>query len=405
MAIDLLVSGIDTLLTMDSDAGETALGVVPDGAVAFAAGRVAWVGPSAEAPPAREVRDGHGCIGMPGLVDCHTHAVWAGSRADEFRRRLAGERYSDILAAGGGILSTVRATRAATEEDLVADAARRLATMAAKGVTTVEVKSGYGLAPEAEARLLRAARAAGELAGVRVVTTFLGAHAVPAEHRADRAGYLREVIEVQLPACAPFADYVDVYVDEGAFTVEEGRAVLESGRRHGLLPRIHAEQVAATGAAAMAASLGASSADHLERVDAAGIAAMAAAGTVAVLLPGAMLYLRDAAPPVAALREAGVPLAVATDLNPGTSPVADLWACATLACVTMGLTVEEALLGITRNAARALGRHDLGRLRPGAAGDFVLVRPPAGEPPEAAPLVQFLGALEVALRVHEGKAT
>jgi len=401
--VDLVVRGINTVLTMVVGDDRSRSARRFDAAVAFDGGRVQWVGASAEAPAADTVVDGSGCVGLPGLVDCHTHAVWAGSRADEFQRRLAGERYTDILAAGGGILSTVRATRAADLETLVTLCAARLQKMRRRGVTTVEVKSGYGLSPEAEERMLRAAREAGRRAGVRVLTTFLGAHAVPAEHRRDRAAYVHEVIHDQLPRVAALADFVDVYVDEGAFTVEEGRAVLEAGLRQGLRPRVHAEQVAHTGAAAMAAALGATSADHLERIDDTGIAALAARGTVAVLLPGAMLYLRDSAPPVARLRAAGVPMAVATDLNPGTSPVDDLWTCATLASVTMGLTVDEALLGITANAALALGRPDLGVLRPGAAGDMVLVEVPPGETPGPEALVQYLGPPTVRAVIHRGK--
>lgn len=397
-----VIRRIDTLLTMDPRAGEGRLGRMDGGAVAVAGDRVVWVGPDREAPDAPEVVDGSGCIALPGLVDCHTHTVFAGSRAREFEARLAGARYSDILEAGGGILSTVRATRAASEAELVDVATRRLTGMAARGVTTVEVKSGYGLEPAAEARCLRAAREAGRRAGVRVLTTFLGAHAVPVERRGDRAAYVDEVVTTQLEAVAGLADFVDVYVDRGAFSLEEGRRVLEAGARAGLRPRIHAEQVAFTGAARMAAELGALSADHLERIDDEGIAAMAAHGTVAVLLPGAMLYLRDEAPPVAKLRAAGVPLAVATDFNPGTSPVADLWVCATLACLTMGLTVEEALLGITAVAADALGRPDLGRIAVGAPADLVLVRPPPGEPCEPASLVQHLGAPEVVARYLAG---
>jgi imidazolonepropionase len=321
--------------------------------------------------------------------------VWAGSRADEYRRRLAGERYDAILAAGGGILSTVRATRAASEDELVRLAAARLRRMRERGVTTVEVKSGYGLAPDAELKILRAARRAGEEADVRVVRTFLGAHAIPAEHRADRAAYVREIVEVQLPAVAGEADLVDAYVDRAAFTLEEGERVLRAGKARGLGVRIHAEQVTHTGAAAMAADLGATSADHLEHVDAAGIAAMAAAGTVAVLLPAAMLTLHDPPPPVAALREAGVRLAVATDLNPGTSPMDDLWLAASLSCLTLGLTVEEALRGITVEAARALGLTDRGRIAPGLLADVVCVDPPPGEPPAAASLVQFWSGARV----------
>jgi len=339
---------------------------------------------------------------LPGLVDCHTHTVWAGSRATEFRDRLAGRSYTEILEEGGGILSTVAATRAAAEEALATTATARLMEMVRLGVTTVEVKSGYGLTPRDEVKLLRAARMAGEQANIRVLTTFLGAHAVPAELRGRREDYVRQVIEDQLPKAAPHADFIDVYVDRGAFTVEEGRAILMAGRSLGLGLRVHAEQVAYTGAAAMAAELGALSADHLERLDTAGAAAMAESGTVAVLLPGAMAYLRDSPPPVAQLRQQGVPMAVATDLNPGSSPVRDLWSCATLACLSMGLTVEEALLGITRVAADALGRADLGRLDVGSCADLVLVKPPPGEPTDPSVLVQYLGGHRAALVIQGG---
>jgi len=225
---------------------------------------------------------------------------------------------------------------------------------------------------------------------------------VPMELRADREEYVRQVIEVQLPLAALEADFVDVYVDRGAFTVDEGRAILAAGQQKGLGARVHAEQVTHTGAAAMAARLGALSADHLERIDDDGIAAMAAAGTVGVMLPGAMLYLRDPPPPVAKLRDAGVALAVATDLNPGTSPVHDLWTAATLACVAMRLTVEEALLGITANAGRALGRPELGRLAVDGPGDMVVMAPAPGEPPTAAALIQHLAGSRVALVVRDG---
>ncbi len=399
-----VVRGIDTLLTMDPSLGTGSLGRIDDGAVAMSGDRVSWVGKSADCPPAPEVVDGSGCIGLPGLVDCHTHTVWAGSRAVEFQQRLAGANYTDILKAGGGILSTVRQTREASVEALVDLAAARLRGMLAKGVTAVEIKSGYGLSPEAEERCLRAARLAGAKAGMHVSTTFLGAHTVPVEHRGDRAAYVREVIDVQLPRVAELADAIDVYVDRGAFTVEEGQQILTAGKARGLAVRIHAEQVAHTGAAAMAAKLGATSADHLEQIDTAGIAAMGQHGTIAVLLPGAMLYLGDPSPPVAALRRAGVQFAVATDLNPGTSPVADLWVCATLACVTMRLTVEEALRGITAVAADVLGMPDRGRLRPGSVADLVLARPAAGEPMEPAVLVQHLGAPQIARLVVGGSS-
>ncbi len=400
----LVLRDLDVLLTMDEGQGEGPLGELRDAAVAFGDdGRIAWVGRSAEAPDADEVRSLPGTVALPALVDAHTHAVWAGSRADEFRRRLAGESYTSILEGGGGILSTVRATRATAEDELVDLAAARLRALAAGGVGTVEVKSGYGLDPATELKILRAARRAGEAAGVRVVRTFLGAHAVPAELRGDRAAYVEQVVNEQLPLCAPEAEGVDVYVDRGAFSVDEGERILRAGQALGLAARIHAEQVAFTGSAAMAARLGALSADHLERVDDEGIAAMAAAGTVAVMLPGAMLYLRDTSPPVGKLREAGVPLAVASDLNPGSSPVMDLWTCATLATLTMGLTVEEALLGVTRVGAQALGLPDVGVARPGAVGDLAVLRPPPGEPPSAGALIQTLRGTSLALRVAGGR--
>jgi imidazolonepropionase len=353
--------------------------------------RIAWCGRSAQAPEADEVIDGAGCIGLPGLIDCHTHMTWAGSRADEFQQRLAGAQYSEILERGGGILSTVEATRRATLEWLTDVTEARLRRAVAQGITVVEIKSGYGLERDAERRQLLAAKAAGERVGLVVVTTFLGAHALPSEWRDDREGYIRDVIENQLPHVLDVADCIDVYVDRGAFSVEEGRAILTAGQKAGLKARIHAEQVTYTGAAAMAAGLGAISADHLERIDDAGIAALAAAGTVAVLLPGAMLYLKDSPPPVQRLRDAGVRMAVATDFNPGSSPVADLWSCLTLACVTMGLRVDEALLGATVHAAAALGLEDCGQIKAGLRADLALFQPPPGEALCAAVLIQHLG--------------
>lgn len=403
MAHHIVIRGIPRLLTMDPAHGSGPLGLIEDAAIALDGERVAWVGPDASAPEGEHVIDGSGCVGLPGLVDCHTHTVWAGSRADEWRRRLAGTSYSEILEEGGGILSTVRSTRAASEEELVATAAARLGEALARGITTVEIKSGYGLSAEHERRCLEAAAEAGRRAAVDVHLTFLGAHTVPAELRGDRAAYVDQVIEEQLPAVADLADDIDVYVDRGAFTVEEGLRILQAGQRLGLGLRVHAEQIAYTGIAEAAARLGARSADHLERLDEAGIAAMAEHGTVAVLLPGAMLYLQDVSPPVAGLRAAGVPMAVATDLNPGTSPSGDLWASATLACVTMRLTVEEALLGITRNAARALGRDDRGHLAPGALADVVLMRPPAGEPIHEDALIQRLDGHRADIVVRRGR--
>jgi imidazolonepropionase len=401
MTADLLAHHIRRLYTMDR--GEGRLGLIEDASVAFTGGAVSYIGPAADAPAAHETIDASGLVGLPGLIDCHTHTVWAGSRADEWQRRLAGTPYTDILEEGGGILSTVRHTRAASTEQLAALARQRLVGMRARGVTTVEIKSGYGLSPEHEVRMLTAARRCNDT--VRVLTTFLGAHAVPAEWRPDRAGYIRHVIEEQLPRCAPLADAIDVYCDRGAFTLAEAEAILRAGQALGLALHIHAEQIAYTGAAEMAAGLGAASADHLERLDARGAAAMAAAGTVAVMLPGAQLYLRDTSPPVDMLREAGVRMAVATDLNPGTSPIADLWSCATLACILQGLTVEEAALGITRHAAAALGRDDLGWLGAGSAADLILVAPPPGEAPDLAGLIQHMGGGQVRAVIQDGART
>lgn len=392
--MDLIVRNIDELLTMSEG-----LGVIPDGAVGFVDGKVAWVGPSANAPRARRTLYGRGCIGLPGLVDCHTHTLFAGSRAAEFEARLAGADYSAILEAGGGILSTVRATRSADDETLRSALRARLTDMFQRGVTTVEVKTGYALSTEHELRCLKMMD---EGQPVRVLKTFLGAHTVPGEWRPDRAGYVRHLLDEMLPACAPHADMVDVYCDRGAFTLDEARAILTRGQELGLGGRIHAEQVEHTGAAALAAELGCLSADHLEQLDQAGVDAMAGAGTVAVLLPGAMTYLDDPAPPVGALREAGVKMAIATDFNPGTSPVRDLWTAATLATVRLRLSVEEALLGITRHAALALGREDLGHLEVGATGDLALLRPPPGEPAHHAVLVQYMGGHVASLVIRDG---
>ena len=399
MDADLVVTRLSRLYTLDP--ASEGLGERADVSVAFAGGKLLYVGDPANAPEAEVTVDGRGCIGLPGLVDPHTHAVWAGSRSSEFARRLAGESYTAILESGGGIRSTVRATREASTQALTVMARARIEGMLEHGVTTVEVKSGYGLEPSQEARLLSVARSASDL--VRVVTTFLGAHAVPEELRENRTAYVRQVIDEQLPRCAPLADCIDVYCDRGAFTLDEAVEILSAGRDRGLRVRAHAEQVEHTGIAEAAAALGATSVDHLERIDDRGIAAMAEHGTVAGLLPAAQVYLRDVSPPVARLREAGVPMAVGTDLNPGTSPVRDLWIAATLATLVQGLTIPEAVLGITRNAGKALGRPELGWLGEGSVADLAVFRPPPGEPPAVESLVQFLGDHRAALVVRDGR--
>ena len=397
---DLLVTHADVLYSCAE--GLPDLGRQEDGAVAFLEGEVVYVGPASHAPDADEVIDAAGLLALPGLVDPHTHAVFAGSRSDEFRRRLAGATYSEILESGGGILHTVAHTRAADLETLAASARARLDGFLRRGVTTVEVKSGYGLNVATELKMLEAAWECRDT--VQVVPTFLGAHTIPAELRGDRDRYVRQIIEEQLPAVveADLAVACDVYCDRGAFTLDESVAILSAARALGLGLRVHAEQVAYTGIAEAAARLGATSADHLERIDDAGIAAMAEHQTVAVLLPGAQLYLRDDPPPVAALRAAGGRLALGTDLNPGSSPIHDPWTIQTLATLLQGFTVEEAVLGMTRNAGLALGRSDLGWLGPGSAADLILVAPPPGEPAELSSVVQHMGGSRVVTVVRDG---
>ncbi len=375
--------------------------MIEHASVAMDGDNVVWVGSAHDAPEADEVIDAIGLVGLPGIVDPHTHAVWSGSRSDEFSRRLAGENYADILEAGGGILSTVESTRAAPYDALLKLARARISHMRNRGVTRVEIKSGYGLNPETELRMLQAADDSRHT--LRTVRTFLGAHTIPREFRENRDAYVRQIIEEQLPLCAPHADFIDVYCDRGAFNLDEAVAILEAGKAHGLHIRAHAEQVSYTGIAEAAAGLGATALDHLEHVDEAGIAAMADAGTVAVLLPGAQLYLRDGPPPVEALREAGIPMAVGTDLNPGSSPVHDIWTAATMACLIQGLTMDEAILGITRHAARAIQAPQSGEVRLGYHGDMALFAPPPGEPATIESLLQHMGRPHAEIVIQRGK--
>jgi imidazolonepropionase len=358
-------------------------GLVEDGALLVEGDSIAWLGPAGEALPrelAAELAPEHmvdcgGRLLTPGLIDCHTHLIHAGSRAREFEMRLKGATYAEIAEAGGGIVSTVMATRAASEEELVASGLVRLECLLAEGVTTVEIKSGYGLDLKTETRMLRAARALGRDQPVDVVTSFLGAHALPPEYRDDRAAYLRLVCDLALPEIvrAGLADAVDAFCETIAFTVDEVEQVFDRAKSLGLPVKLHAEQLSNLGGAKMAARHGALSVDHLEYLDEEAVAAIAAAGTVAVLLPGAYYYLRETtSPPVSALREHGVALAVATDLNPGSSPVHSLLGAMNMACVLFGLTPDEALRGVTTHAARALGLSDRGKLAPGLRADFVL---------------------------------
>ncbi|MFN8757185.1 MAG: imidazolonepropionase [Tagaea sp.] len=348
-------------------------GVVEDGAMLVADGRLVWVGPRADAPEAASREDLGGGWVLPGFVDCHTHLVFGGDRADEFEKRLEGASYEEIARAGGGIKSTVAKTRAASFEDLFDAAARRLHFMADRGVTTVEIKSGYGLDAENELKQLAVARALGERLGVRVRTTFLGLHAVPPEFAGRQAEYAAHVAAM-IPAVARsgLADAVDAFADSIGFTNAETRLVFDAARAHGLPVKLHAEQLTNQRGAALAASYGAMSADHLEHLDADGIAAMAASGTVAVLLPAAFYFLRDTKlPPVAALRAAGVRMALASDCNPGSAPALDPRLVLNMGCTLFRLTPAEALAGYTREGANALGLGETcGTLEAGKAADF-----------------------------------
>lgn len=368
---------VDTHLCTMVPRGEDPLGVIEDGAVAAKDGRIAWVGPRAELPGAAAITTR--CDGawiLPGLVDCHTHIVFGGNRAREFEMRLDGASYEAIAKAGGGILSTVRATREASEDALVAAALPRLDALLAEGVTTIEVKSGYGLDLTTEARMLSAARRLGRERDVGVLTTCLAAHAVPPEFAGHRADYARHVADAIIPAIAAdgLADAVDVFTDSAiAFTPEETEWVFGAAAQAGLPVKLHADQLRDDDGAALAARHGALSADHIEYANAEGIAAMARAGTVGVLLPGAFYFIRETrVPDIAAMRAAGLRIALATDLNPGSSPALSLLLMLNMGCTLFRLTVAEALAGVTRHAAAALGLADRGALAPGLRCDLSL---------------------------------
>ncbi len=350
-------------------------GIIEDGAVAVRGGRIAWVGSRADAPPASITHDCGGLWLTPGLVDCHTHVVYAGNRSDEWEARLNGATYEDIARAGGGIMSTVRATRAASEDDLLKASLPRIRALLAEGVTTLEIKSGYGLDLASEAKMLRVARRVGEQLPVDVRTTFLGAHALPPEYAGRADDYIDMLCSDMLPALAAqgLVDAVDAFCERIGFTHDQTARVFDVAQRLGLPVKLHAEQLSDQGGAALVARYGGLSADHLEWLSEEGVAAMARAGTVAVLLPGAYYFLRETRmPPLAQLRDAGVPLAVATDCNPGTSPMTSLLLALNMACTLWRLTPLEALRGATVNAARALGLPDVGTLEAGKRADFAL---------------------------------
>jgi imidazolonepropionase len=369
---DLLLTGIGHLTT---NAGEPMV----DAAVKVEDGSVVYAGPGSDAPeqgPSPRVEcDGRAVL--PGFVDSHTHLVFAGDRAAEFSMRMAGASYSDVAKSGGGILSTVAATRDASEADLFEAAAVRVRRMLAAGTTTVEIKSGYGLDLETELRLLRVARRIAAELPVSVRTTFLGAHTLPPEFRDDRAGYVDLVIEEMLPQAAPLADYCDVFVEHGTFSADEARRIFVAAQGLGMGARIHAEQLAHSGGAALAAEIGAVSADHLDHVTEEDATALADAGVVAVLVPGASYTMRSSQAPGPMLIDHGLTIALATDCNPGTSYFESMGPVISLAVVQMGLSTDQAIFAATRGGALALGMEGHGTITAGSAGDLVVLDAPS----------------------------
>jgi imidazolonepropionase len=376
-------------------------GLIEDGALAVVGDRIAWVGPMAEfvrQPPTAHAitHDVEGRCITPGLIDCHTHLVYGGSRAREFERRLEGATYEEIARAGGGIRATVAATRSLSEDALYEASRPRLETLLAEGVTTVEIKSGYGLDTVSEAKSLRVARRLGRDLRVTVATTFLGAHALPPEYANRSDAFIDLVTGEMLPAVVRegLADAVDAFCEGIGFTPAQVERVFHAARQLGLPVKLHAEQLSNLGGAALAARYGALSADHLEYVDEAGVQAMAASGTVAVLLPGAFYVLREKRlPPLDLFRKHRVPIAISTDCNPGTSPVTSLLLMLNMACTLFRMTPEQALSGVTRNAARALGLRDRGTLEAGKRADFVVWD--IGEPAELSYRFGFNPAVEI----------
>lgn len=359
--------------------GNDGYGEIREGAIAVRDGRIAWIGKRCELPSnhqARSIHDGKGCWLTPGLIDCHTHIVHAGNRSNEFEARLNGVSYEEIAQRGGGIMSTVRATRAASEQALLDASLPRVRNLLTEGVTTLEIKSGYGLDLESERKMLRVARRIGSTLPVRVKTTFLGAHALPPEYAGQADRYIDHICNDMLPALADegLIDSVDAFCEKIGFSSAQTERVFQAAQRLGLPVKLHAEQLSDQGGAALTARYHGQSADHLEHLSQQGIDAMAEAGTVAVLLPGAFYFLRETKlPPIQALREAGVPMAIATDCNPGTSPMTSLLLAMNMACTLFRLTPLEALKGVTIHAAKALGmQNEAGSLDVGKLADFAL---------------------------------
>jgi imidazolonepropionase len=377
-----VLNNIGQLATCRAEGGQGEIHPIDDAVLVWDEGTIVWVGRAAELPgDYRHIErlDAGGGLVIPGLVDCHTHLAFAGWRAEEFEQRISGRSYLEIARAGGGIMATVRQTRAAGEQELVNRAGRFLEAMLALGVTTVECKSGYGLEEATELKLLRVYQRLANEQPVRLLPTFLGAHVVPPEFRDDRAGYVDLLVERWLPRVAQdrLAACCDVFVEESAFSAEEARRILRAGQGLGLRAKLHADQLTSSGGAELAAELGALSADHLEHVSERGISALADAGVVAVSLPLASLYLRQPAMPARRLIAAEVPVAVATDFNPGSAPSFHLPLALTLACTLQGMTPAEALKGATIYAARAIGlEQEVGSLQVGKSADFAVIDAP-----------------------------
>ncbi|MCL1593894.1 MAG: imidazolonepropionase [Actinomycetia bacterium] len=375
----LVISHIGELVTNDPTHGGL-LGVIEDAAIVASGDRVVWVGPTSELPDdtdAIQRIDAAGAAVVPGFVDAHTHAVFAGDRADEFAMRMAGASYEDILASGGGIYSTVRATREATLQDLVSASVPRIDHMLVSGTTTAEVKSGYGLDVETEMQMLEAIVAIDDITPIDLVPTFLGAHVVGPEYKDRRSEYVDLVMGPMLERAAPLARFIDVFCDDAAFTIDETRAIVSAGRNRGLDVRLHVDQLSRSGGTALAAELGATSADHVDHASDEDLAALALAGTVAVLLPGVSYAMRSAPPDGRKVWDAGVTVAIATDCNPGTAYVETMSFVISLAVVTSGLTPDEALWAATKGGALALGLTDRGVLAPGMLADMVILDAPS----------------------------